>query len=113
MAKCLVMGFLPKQNDRKVLYTSDTKLMPELLKNLENGDTLIHECTSVTKESEPFHTTWQELQKIAPVLSDLDIYLVHLPDMDKDEEDKLKTNLREFQSPRFHMTYDCLVIKID
>ena len=100
-------GIKTTVNGRTFFYTSDTMPVPDIYRGLKDGDILVHECTSIDKDKSANHTTWSQLKHHAGDVADIDIYLVHLPDLDSDDKEEHAMKIaHEISSPRFHISRD-------
>ena len=70
-------------NGKSLIYSADTEPNDALYKRLGENKVLIHECTDFDKEHLPGHTTFPEIKQSALHLSNVDTYLVHLPELTK------------------------------
>ena len=79
-------GLALRENGKGLIYSGDTEPVPAIYQQLRTGDILIHECNKIDQALNAGHTTWTQLEEIIPTLPAVEIYLVHLPLMTKNEE---------------------------
>lgn len=91
------LGFAVKSDttDKKLVYSADTSPSNNIYSCLNDGDIMIHDCNLVDQEQSTGHTTWLQLQQILKENPPIQLYLVHLPDMDDPQESALKTALEK------------------
>ena len=77
------LGCRITEADKKLVYTADSEPCDTIYKGLNDGDILVHDCNSLTQKINPGHTTWPQIEKMLPDLPDIDVYLVHIPDIDE------------------------------
>lgn len=98
---------------RSVIYSADTEPCETIYRRLKTGDVLIHECNKIDEPLSPGHTTWPQLEQIIPRLPDIDTYLVHLPEMDDEQEQKFSDFLRNRFGTRVQMARDGQTLSIN
>lgn len=89
------MGFAVKSDtsDKKLVYSADTSPSENIYKHLNEGDIMIHDCNLIDQEISPGHTTWHELKQILKANPPIQLYLVHIQDLDDEQEDDFKAHL--------------------
>ncbi|HHQ44696.1 MAG TPA: ribonuclease Z [Candidatus Altiarchaeales archaeon] len=100
---------------RKIVYSGDTKYMPEMADFSKNADILVHEATYSIEEAEKlaesFHTTTLQAAEVAKTAGVKKLYLTHLSQR-YTEPEKLAEEARTI-FPESYVAEDFMRVKIE